>query len=167
VNVKFIPLEMILVYSEHRKSLACYLLISLHILLGIGAIFGGGTMILSPDGSILQMPLKMLQHSPFNNFLIPGLILFAVLGVIPLITAIFLFTEKPIKAVEKINIYKNTHWSWNISLYIGFTLIIWITVQMYMIKGIALIHVFYILLGLLIQFITLLPSVKDHYSKVQ
>src|SRR5689334_5647077 len=120
-------------HSENRKSFACYLLIVLHIFLGIGALFGGGTMILSPDGSILQLPLRMLQYSPFPNFLIPGLILFVGLGVVPLITAIFLISEKPLKAAEKLSIYKATHWSWNSSLYIGFIIIIWITVEMYMI----------------------------------
>ena len=28
-------------HSDHRKSFACYLLIVLHIFLGIGALFGG------------------------------------------------------------------------------------------------------------------------------
>jgi hypothetical protein len=149
---------------KQRKSFACHLLIFLHIFLGIGAIFGGGVLIVSPDGSILSMPLKMLQNSPFNNFLIPGLILFVGLGLLPLITAIFLISKKPLKIAEKLRLYKETHWSWNSSLYVGFILIIWITVELYMIKGVAFIHVFYIFLGLLIQSITLLPSVKKHYS---
>lgn len=154
-------------HSKQRKSFSCYLLIVLHIFLGIGALFGGGTLILSPDGSILQMPLKMLQNSPFNNFLIPGLILFVGLGVVPIITAIFLISEKPLQVANKLSIYRATHWSWNSSLYIGFILIIWITIEMYMIQGVAFIHVFYIFLGLSIQLITLLPSVKEHYSNTQ
>ena len=158
---------MILLYWKRRKSFACYLLIALHILLGLGALFGGGTMIISPDGSMLKMPLDMLQHSPFNNFLIPGLILFVGLGVFPLITAIFLISEKPLHVAETLSMDKTKHWSWNSSLFIGFILIIWITIEMYMIQGIAIIHVAYIFLGLLIQWITLLPSVKEHYSSTQ
>jgi hypothetical protein len=150
--------------TKQRKTFACHLLIFLHIFLGIGALFGGGVLIVSPDGSILSMPLKMLQNSPFNNFLIPGLILFVGLGILPLITAIFLISEKPLKIAEKLRLYKESHWSWNSSLYIGFILIIWITVELYMIQGVTFIHVFYIFLGLIIQSITLLPSVKEHYS---
>jgi hypothetical protein len=150
--------------AKQRKPFACHLLIFLHIFLGIGALFGGGVLIVSPDGSILSMPLKMLQNSPFNNFLIPGLILFVGLGILPLITAIFLISEKPLKIAEKLRLYKETHWSWNSSLYIGFILIIWITVELYMIQGVAFIHVFYIFLGLIIQAVTLLPSVKEHYT---
>ncbi|MGG0715972.1 hypothetical protein ABE096_00030 [Robertmurraya massiliosenegalensis] len=121
-------------------------------------------MLISPDGSILSMPLSMLQNTPFSNFLIPGLILFIGLGILPMLTAVFLITEKPLKIAEKLSLYKGILWSWNNSLYIGFILIIWITVEVYMIEGVAFIHVFYIFLGLLIQFITLLPSVKKHYS---
>ncbi|MGI8386869.1 hypothetical protein [Robertmurraya sp. P23] len=150
--------------AKQRKSFACYLLICLHFLLGIGALFGGGVLIIFPDGSILSMSLSMLQNSPFDNFLIPGIILFVGLGILPLVTAIFLISEKPLKIAEKLCLYKEIHWSWNHSLYIGFILIIWITVEMYMIQAVAFIHVFYIFLGIFIQSITLLPSVKEHYS---
>lgn len=150
--------------AKQKKSVACYLLICLHFLLGIGALFGGGVLIIFPDGSILSMPLTMLQNSPFDNFLIPGIILFVGLGILPLVTAVFLISEKPLEIAEKLRLYKQIHWAWNYSLYIGFILIIWITVEMYMIQTVAFIHVFYIFLGISIQSITLLPSVKEHYS---
>ncbi len=152
--------------EKRRKSFACYLLIFLHIFLALGALFGGGVLVISPDGSILSMPLSMLQNSPFTNFLIPGLILFVGLGIFPLITAIYLISEKPVEIAEKLRLYKETHWSWNSSLYIGFILIIWITFELYMIQGVAFIHIFYIFLGLIIQSITLLPSVKSHYTNI-
>ncbi|MEK5380527.1 hypothetical protein [Niallia sp. FSL W8-0635] len=150
--------------AKQRKSIACYLLIFLHAFLGIGALFGGGLLIIYPDGSLLSMSTDILQTSPFDDFLIPGLILFVALGILPIITAIFLISEKSLKIAEKLSLYKETHWSWNSSLYIGFVLIIWITVEVYMIQGVALIHVFYIFLGIAIQYITLLPSVKEHYT---
>jgi len=153
--------------EKQRKSFACYLLIFLHIFLALGALFGGGALIISSDGSILSMPLSMLHNSPFHDFLVPGIILFVGLGILPLVTAIFLISEKRSKIAEKLRLYKETHWSWNSSLYVGFILIIWITVELYMIQGVAFIHVFYIFLGLLIQSITLLPSVKEHYSNIQ
>lgn len=150
--------------AKTRKSFACYLLIFLHVFLGIGAIFGGSLLMFSPDGSILSMPLEMLENSPFNNFFIPGLILFVGLGILPIITAIYLISEKSLKIAEKLSLYKETHWSWNISLYIGFILIIWIIIQLYIIQGVAFIHVFYIFLGIAIQSITLHPTVKAHYK---
>lgn len=150
--------------AKQRKSIACYLLIFLHVFLGIGALFGGGLLIIYPDGSLLSMSTDILQTSPFDDFLIPGLILFFALGILPIITAIFLISVKSLKIAEKLSLYKELHWSWNSSLYIGFILIIWINVEVYMIQGVALIHVFYIFLGISIEYITLLPSVKKHYT---
>jgi len=47
---------------------------------GVGAFYGGGSLILHPDGSGLQMPLDILKTTPFSDFLIPGIVLFAVNG---------------------------------------------------------------------------------------
>ncbi|MEO7530768.1 MAG: hypothetical protein ABIS69_05135, partial [Sediminibacterium sp.] len=48
--------------------------------LGIGAIGGGIVFMISPDGKMMGIPLSILDQSPFNNFLIPGIILFLILG---------------------------------------------------------------------------------------
>ncbi|KAB2335202.1 hypothetical protein [Bacillus mesophilum] len=144
----------------HRKSFACYLLLSLHIFLAIGAFIGGGALLIFPDGSILSLPLEILQNSPFQNYFLPGLILFSAFGIFPLITAIFLSSKKPIKAFEKLSIYKSMHWSWNFSFYIGIMLIIWIMVQILIMQAVVFIHIFYILLGFFIIVITFLSSVR-------
>lgn len=52
----------------------------LELLIGIGAVVGGGVLALAPDGSILQMPLDMLRGTPFANYLLPGLLLCLVVG---------------------------------------------------------------------------------------
>lgn len=41
----------------------------------IGAIFGGWSFINDPSGGDLKIPITYLDHSPFTNFLIPGIIL--------------------------------------------------------------------------------------------
>lgn len=60
------------------------LLIALLVLLSIEAIAGGGSFILFPEGYLGMTPEAMLMQSPFQNFLIPGIILFSVLGVTPI-----------------------------------------------------------------------------------
>jgi len=59
-------------------------LLFLLAVLGIGAIFGGFVLMISPSGKLFGMPLSMLENSPFSNFLIPGIILFSVLGAYPI-----------------------------------------------------------------------------------
>ena len=68
-----------------RKPFALNILLFLLLFLSLGALFGGGALMLDPTGELLQMPVTMLKGSPFNDFLIPGLILFTILGIFPLL----------------------------------------------------------------------------------
>lgn len=150
--------------KNNGKTVSCYVLITLQFILGIGALFGGGALVLSPDGTLLHMPLDILNDSPFHSFLFPGLILFLVLGVYPVLIAFSLIYEKPARFAEWLNFDKAAFWAWSHSVYIGFILIIWITVQMYLIHDIVMIHVVYIFIGLAIQVASFLPSVRKHYA---
>src|SRR5664280_3147951 len=98
--------------------------------LALGAIIGGGTLTISPTGKLLRMPLYLLEKSPFNNYLIPGIILFSVFGLAPLLL-IFALIKKPIgKFAETFNFFKDMHWSWTYSIYVAFALIIWLQIEM-------------------------------------
>ncbi|MBA3900012.1 MAG: hypothetical protein H0X62_07350 [Bacteroidetes bacterium] len=55
------------------------------------AIYGGGVLVLEPDGSLLQIPLEWLEHSHFQSYLLPGIILFSILGMGSLYAALLLF----------------------------------------------------------------------------
>jgi hypothetical protein len=54
--------------------------LSLFAFLGLSAIGGGGTLIIYPSGKPLGgLPISILERSPFNDFLVQGIILFVVL----------------------------------------------------------------------------------------
>lgn len=63
-----------------------YRTISMMLLMvnSIGALAGGAGFIMDPSGEN-QMPVEVLQYSPFENFLIPGIILFTVNGLFGLV----------------------------------------------------------------------------------
>ncbi|AFL99620.1 MULTISPECIES: hypothetical protein [Desulfitobacterium] len=147
-----------------RKSFSIKLLIFLQAFLGLGAIFGGTVLIIDPSGELIQMPATMLEHSPFSDFLLPGIILLTLLGILPLAVAYGLVKNQPLAVVNRLNLFSDKHWAWTYSLYIGFVLIIWIAVEAYFIQGFAVIHLGYIFWALLIQAITLLPSVQSYYT---
>lgn len=48
---------------------------------GIGALYGGWNLMIYPDGSSLLLPLSYLEHSPFTDYFIPGMVLFIVNGI--------------------------------------------------------------------------------------
>ncbi|PAF30432.1 hypothetical protein [Paenibacillus sp. 7516] len=151
--------------SKQSLGRLSWVLIILHGFLGIGAIIGGGGLIIDPSGNILQMPNSLLEHSPFRNFLIPGIVLLLVLGIMPIVIAISLVTQCHWKIGVKLNLYPDRHWAWTFSLYTGFALHIWIMVQVFWIQHVSVIHLVYFAWGIAIQVVTLLPGVQQRYSR--
>jgi len=134
------------------RPISVYVLIILITLQGISGLFGGVLLIIDPSGESLNLPINLLKKTPFQNYLIPGLILFNILGIIPLIILN--------------GLWKNRCWAWYGSLIVGVALIIWIFVEVLMIgyQPEPPLQFIYGLVGLLILIFTLLPSVKYFYK---
>lgn len=133
--------------------------------LGIGALYGGGSLILYPSGETLKMPLSLLEKSPFNDYLIPGIILFSVLGLVPYFLIYALIKKPSCKFLEIFNLYKDMYWAWTYSIYVAFALIIWIQIQMMFLQAVSWLHTFYILLAICIIIIGILPQMRELYKK--
>ena len=52
----------------------------LQFFIGSSGIAGGMGLVTDPSGMNMEMSIEMLKHSPFTNFLIPGIVLFIVIG---------------------------------------------------------------------------------------
>lgn len=109
------------------------LLFGLHLFVGIGAMVGGLAAITNPQ-SPLGISVEVLKNSPFSNYLIPGIILFTIIGVGNVISAI-MFQFK-----SRFQGYISSVFSW--------ALVIWIVVQCIMMKDIAFLHVLFFMIGL-------------------
>jgi len=81
------------------------LLFLLHLFVGIGALFGGLAAIVNPQ-TPLGMPAEPLKNSPFSSYLIPGIILFTVIGLGNIFSA-FMFRFK-----SKLQGYISSVFSW-------------------------------------------------------
>jgi len=147
-----------------KTKAARSILIILLTLLGLGAIFGGGVLIISPSGALFKMPLYLLNNSPFNNYLIPGIILFSVLGLAPILLVWALLKKPKYKLVELLNFYKDMYWAWTFCIYLAFALIIWIQVEMFYLQSVHWSHTLYMLLAIAIIFVALLPQVRKRYE---
>lgn len=146
-----------------KRPFEVYILIMLLLFQVLSAFGGGVTMAAKPDGSALGIPLSMLDGSPFHNFLIPGIILSVVLGVLPLIAAIGLMFSGKWYWMGICNIYSHRHWAWTYALYTGLGLIIWITVQ-HMYIGYSILQTIYQSLGIAIVVFALMPRVMKYYE---
>lgn len=103
---------------------------------GISALFGGGALVADPSGNSLNMPVESLKQSAFTDFFIPGLILFVVLGLGSIITSIVVIMRS--KGYPFLTIF------------IGFALSIWISVQMLILHEVNWIHVLYGTIGIVL-----------------
>ncbi len=110
------------------------ILFILHIFVGIGAIAGGLAAILNPEGP-MGITTDALVKSPFSNFLLPGLILFFVIGIGNLASAI------QMRFNWKYGIYINNVLSW--------ALILWIVIQCVMLQSVVLLHIVFFLIGVI------------------
>lgn len=105
------------------KMITCLLL----LFNGTGAIYGGGNLILHPDGSTIQLSLNWLKDTSFHDFLVPGIILFIANGLFSMVAfAAVIFNWK------------------NYSLLVaaqGAILSGWIFIQMILIQTVYFLHV--------------------------
>ncbi|MBZ9688602.1 hypothetical protein G9F72_019935 [Clostridium estertheticum] len=110
------------------------LLFALHLFVGIGAMAGGLAAITNPQ-TPLGISVDVLKNSPFNNFFIPGIILFTIIGLGNIISALMFRFKLRFQG------YISSVFSW--------ALVIWIVVQCIMMNAIVFLHVLFFIIGLI------------------
>ena len=101
-------------YWRDRPFLVWVLLLLLFSL-GIRGVLGGGQFLLAPSGDIVGVSTAELAGTPFRDYLLPGLILCSVLGVVPLVVTV--------------GVYRGRRWSWFGSALVAIALVIWVGVE--------------------------------------
>jgi hypothetical protein len=69
-------------FKPQPQTFSLRLLLDCLAFLGLSATFGGIVLVVNPTGGLLGMPISLLRFSPFDDFLIPGLILGIVFGIV-------------------------------------------------------------------------------------
>lgn len=136
---------------KRKRPALVKLLIACIIFQGISGLFGGLGLIIDPTGESLNIPRSWLEGSPFTNYLIPGLILFLLLGILPIYIAT--------------GFLGNRFFYWRLSLILGILLLIWIVVEIIIIgyQPNPPLQLVYGILGVLIVALSLQPKVKNHF----
>lgn len=147
-----------------KKTFAVYLLIILIVFQSISGLIGGIGLLLDPSGKFLKMPMFFLRNTPFKDYLIPALVLFFMLGIYPIFIALGLIFNSKIKWTNFINLYKDQHWAWTHSLYLGIVLSLWVDFQVMFIGYWHFIQTLFAIFGIAIIIVALLPGVKNYYK---
>jgi hypothetical protein len=132
-----------------RRPASVWALLVLLVVQGLGGLGGGLSLSIAPDGSIMRMPTSLLEGSPFRDFLIPGLILLLVLGVLPLVAAAGLWLRR--------------RWAWYAAFVVGCGLMVWILVEVTIIPYDILQPIFGGI-GIAIFIVSLLRPVRRFYG---
>ena len=109
-------------------------LFALHVFVGVGAVFGGLAAITNPKAP-LGIPIEILRSSPFSDFLIPGIILFTLIGLGNIVCALMFRFKLRYQG------YISSVFSWS--------LVIWIVVQCIMLNSIEALHIIFFIIGLI------------------
>lgn len=149
--------------SKHHPFVL-WLLKALLLLLGISALIPGIEMILDPSGQLVGFPEGSLANSPFPNYLIPGFLLTAFIGLLSIAAWLALWKKPQSAFLERINPFPQLHWAWALALTSGLSLIIWIVVQMMMVPYFFL-QPTLLTWGILIVALCFLPKVRTYYTK--
>jgi hypothetical protein len=112
--------------------------VALEVFLSVGALGGGGALMLGSRGEIIPLPLSALHGSPFETYFGPGLILFWALGLGPLAAALLAWRRHPLAPIA--------------ALGVGIALLIWMAVEIAIIgyRNNPPLQAFYALLGAVI-----------------
>jgi len=149
-----------------KPSTIRIIMIALLYLPGSGALGGGAALSISPSGQMIdRVPVSILKNSPFHDFQIPGIILFVVPGVAPVLISSALIKKPTSLIADRFNLFKDMHWSWSISIYTAFALIIWIQTETVMLSAGHWLQTFYTALAVVVLFVALQPKVRGFYKK--
>lgn len=131
------------------RSNSVYLLVAELVVQGSSGVGGGLALALDPSGASIGLPLEWLSASPFSDYLIPGVVLFTVLGIGPLLVARAVWTRRP--------------GSWEASAMVGVLLLLWLGVEIGVVgyQAEPPLQLIYGLLALLILGTAFLPAVRQ------
>jgi hypothetical protein len=83
--------------------------------LAVRATIGGFALLMVPSGEIVGLSPAPLDGTPFENFLVPGLILFGAFGLVPAVVCYGLYTRR--------------RWGWITSVGVAVAMLVWVFVE--------------------------------------
>ena len=132
------------------KRITKILILILLIITAVSASVAGFLFIIDPSGSLIGLSVEYINNSPFDSFLIPGIVLLVANGVLNFFAAIYLF-------LNKIN-------SEFIVIIQGVILCGWIIIQVMMVSEINILHITMFTIGILLILggLILKKNLKNH-----
>jgi len=98
------------------------------LFLAFGGLYGGVEMLRDPTGGSLGMDV-VLPQLPVTDFVLPGLFLLTVMGLVPIALAYALLARPAWAWAAALSRWSGHHWAWTGTLVLGLVLGVWLAVQ--------------------------------------
>ena len=115
--------------EKKKRPFEVLVLVALMLFLGVGALISGPMLFAAPDGRLLGWTSEMMEGTPFVNYVVPGIILFLLVGVYQVVVGYSLLRLPGWRWPDRLSPYKRYHWAWSASWAMGMILLIWVIVE--------------------------------------
>jgi hypothetical protein len=144
-----------------KRPISLWLLVFLLLFLSFGGFFGGIFMLLDPTGRALEMDV-VLPLLPVPDFVLPGLFLIVVMGILPLVLVYGLIWKPDLKCADRITNWNGRYWAWTGAMILGLVLVFWLGIQGVLIGFRWPIQFITLANGLLILLAALAPGMQKY-----
>ncbi len=145
-----------------KRPLPLLILLLWLVFLALGGLYGGGAMLLDPSGASMGVDTT-LPLLPVPDFVLPGLFLLFVMGVVPLVLAFGLLARPRWPWADRLSRWNGRYWAWMGTLALGLLLLVWLAAQAALIGFSAGIQYIMVVNGLALLGFALWPSVRQLY----
>ena len=122
--------------QSQKRDTARITAIILLLIIGLSAVAAGYSFIYDPTGTGIGMTVAYLRHSPFSDFLIPGLVLFLCNGIGAIAVALMAFSRT--KRYPRLVFAQ------------GIVLVGWISIQTIMVRDVNVLHFACLTIGIVL-----------------
>jgi len=147
-----------------KRPIALWILVFWLVFLAFGGLYGGIAMLLDPSGGSLQMT-EVLSLLPVSNYVLPGLFLLFIMGILPLFLIYGLLVRPNWSWLDSFFRQIKYYWAWTGTVILGVILAIWLIVEGVMIGFKWPIQYVTAVNGLFILFFVFFPSVRKFYKE--
>jgi hypothetical protein len=131
---------------SQSRPYTLWALIGSLLFLSISGLAGGIGMLMDPSGANLSLPEDLLVALPIDTFILPGLYLVLVYGLLSPVIAYGLWKRAP--------------WSWGATVVLSIILLGWIIGQFILWGSPHIIQIVYFVLGLAMLILCLVPATR-------
>lgn len=101
--------------SVRGRPITFWLLLLLLGQLSVRALVGGTALLVAPSGELVGLPAEPLDNAPIGDFLLPGLALFLLFGLVSSIVCYGLYTRR--------------QWAWSGAVGVALALLAWVVAE--------------------------------------